>query len=140
MPRTSRPFICSGQGTLQRLYSTFANGLPGKGLLILRLVISAFLFQDCFGKQPVETANLYVAVPSMVAAGGAVLLLAGLWTPLAGILVAVLELWIAFLRPTDSWASVIAAAVALGLSLLGPGAWSIDARVYGRKRMSIHDR
>ena len=96
--------------------------------------------QDCFGKQPVETANLYVAVPSMVTAGGAVLLLAGLWTPLAGILVAVLELWIAFLRPTDSWASVIAAAVALGLSLLGPGAWSIDARVYGRKRMSIHDR
>ena len=125
---------------MQRLYSTFANGSPGKGLLILRLAVFAFLFQDCFGKQPIGRVYPHIALPSIIAAGGGTLLLAGLWTPLAGVLVTVLELWIAFVRPTDSWGSVIAAAIALGLSLLGPGAWSIDARVYGRKRISIRDR
>ena len=31
---------------MQRLYSTFANAGPGKGLFILRLAISAFLISD----------------------------------------------------------------------------------------------
>jgi uncharacterized membrane protein YphA (DoxX/SURF4 family) len=30
-----------------------------------------------------------------------------------------------------------AALMGLGLALLGPGAWSIDARLYGRKRIHL---
>jgi uncharacterized membrane protein YphA (DoxX/SURF4 family) len=64
-------------------------------------------------------------------------LLAGLWTPIAGTLIAFTELWIAFSQHGDVWIPILFAALAAGLALLGPGAWSIDARLFGRKRFSI---
>ena len=74
------------------------------------------------------------------AAGGALLLLAGLWTPVTGVLVGVIELWIAFFQPGDPWTPLLVAALGLGLAMLGPGAWSIDACLCGRKRIDIRLR
>lgn len=124
---------------MQRLFSTFANGAPGKGLLVLRLAVSTFLIRDSLAAFTGSSDVRQLLLATAAAATG-VLLLAGLWTPITGILVALLEIWIAFSRPAESWASVLAAAIALGLALLGPGAWSIDAYTYGRKRISIPDR
>jgi len=73
----------------------------------------------------------------IVAASAGMLLLAGLWTPVAGTLIALTELWIAFSQHGDVWIDIVLAALAAGLALLGPGAWSIDARLFGRKRFSI---
>jgi uncharacterized membrane protein YphA (DoxX/SURF4 family) len=124
---------------LQRLFSTFANGCPGKGLLILRLAISTFLIHDSFAPLMGAT-NVNHVVPPIIAAAVGVLLFAGLWTPIAGALVALLELWIAFSRQDEFWASLLASAIASGLALLGPGAWSVDALTYGRRRISIRAR
>ena len=101
--------------------------------------MAVFLLRDCFA---VLTGAPEVgrAVPAIVAAGAGVLLLAGLWTPITGSLSAIVELWIAFSRPGDPWPFLLAAAVAAALALLGPGAWSTDARIYGRKRIEIRDR
>lgn len=107
--------------------------------MILRLALSTFLIYDSCA--PLNgVIHLVRVVPVIVAAVAGLFVLAGLWTPIAGVLVAVLEFWIAFSRPNGSWASGLAAANGLSLACLGPGAWSIDALAYGRKRILIRNR
>jgi len=124
---------------LRRLFSTFARGLPGAGLLLLRLVggiglvvRGAVLLRDA---PPMESA-----LPHALGAAGGVLLLAGLWTPIAGILVAIIEFSTAFSRTADVWASILLGTFGAALALLGPGAWSVDARLFGWKRIDIQER
>jgi putative oxidoreductase len=68
-------------------------------------------------------------------------LLVGLWTPVMGTLVAVDEVWIAFSSydspRVDPWIHVFLAILAVSVAMLGPGAWSIDARLFGRKRFDL---
>ena len=87
-----------------------------------------------------RATHLEREVLRLVAAGAGILLIMGLWTPVAGVLTALLELWIAFTRPGELWTSLLAAAIAFGLAMLGPGAWSLDAKYFGRKRISIQGR
>ena len=72
--------------------------------------------------------------------GAGLLLLVGLWTPLAGLLVVVLEGWLLFAQPQDPWPHILLATLGGALALLGPGKWSADARLYGWKRVDISDR
>ena len=69
-----------------------------------------------------------------------ILLLGGLWTPVSGSLVAVLGIWDAIRVLGDPWASILLAAIGAALALLGPGAWSIDARLFGWKRIDVHNQ
>jgi len=124
---------------LQRLFSTFPDGWPGTGLLLLRLALGAVLIHHAIpGLSGVHGPD--PATWQWAAAGGALLLLAGLWTPVAGVLVGMIELWIAFFQPGDPWPPLLVASLGLGLAMLGPGAWSIDARLCGRKRIDIRPR
>jgi putative oxidoreductase len=76
----------------------------------------------------------------VVAACFAVPLLLGLWTPVAGVLMAVAELCLALLHTSDPWMHVRLGTLGAALAMLGPGAWSVDAHVFGRKRIQIPDR
>jgi uncharacterized membrane protein YphA (DoxX/SURF4 family) len=76
----------------------------------------------------------------LVAAGAALLLLVGLWTPVAGVLMAVAELGLIFSHPIDPWRHILLGALGVALAMLGPGAWSVDARLFGRKRIHIPQR
>ena len=71
-------------------------------------------------------------------------LLAGLWTPVMGALIGLDELWIAFSlnssQPDSRLVHIFLAVVIAGVAMLGPGAWSIDARLFGRKRFRMADR
>jgi putative oxidoreductase len=78
-----------------------------------------------------------MAISQLVAAGAAMLLLIGLWTPIAGLLMAVAELSLAFSHIHDPWVHILLGALGAALAMLGPGAWSIDARLFGRKRIRI---
>jgi putative oxidoreductase len=76
-----------------------------------------------------------------MAALGGVFLLAGLWTPVTGALIAIDLLWIALSvytsRQDGPWIYILLAVLAAAVAMLGPGAWSIDARLFGRKRVDI---
>jgi putative oxidoreductase len=76
----------------------------------------------------------------VLATGAGILLLLGLWTPIAGALVTVFELWDTFSRLHDPWTHILLGTLGAGLALLGPGAWSVDARLFGWKRIDIRDR
>jgi uncharacterized membrane protein YphA (DoxX/SURF4 family) len=76
----------------------------------------------------------------LLAAGTAVLLLVGLWTPVAGVLMAVAEVGLTFSHPIDPWRHILLGALGVALAMLGPGAWSVDARLFGRKRIHIPQR
>lgn len=124
---------------MQRLFSTFANGLPGKGLLLQRSVIgSALLFRAAL--QLGESAQSASVIPHLLAAGAGLLLLLGLWTPVVGAIIFVLEVWIIFLHTGDVLVSILLATFGGTLAIIGPGAWSIDARLFGRKHFTIRDR
>lgn len=66
-----------------------------------------------------------------------ILLLAGLCTPVAGILVGILALLHGFAHPDDRWQSLSLGGMGGALTLLGPGIWSIDARLFGWKRIDL---
>ena len=87
------------------------------------------------GGPPLGTAILHVFTTAV-----GVLLLAGLWTPIAGVLVAVIALWHAFSQPGDLWSCIMLGTLGVALALLGPGAWSVDARLFGWKRIDLGDR
>ena len=76
-----------------------------------------------------------LAVLPIVGAAAGLLLLAGLWTPIAGVLAGIVEVWIGLSQPGTQWPALILATLAISLAMIGPGAWSIDARLYGRKQL-----
>src|ERR1700731_197988 len=91
---------------VQRLFSTFPEGWPGTGLLFLRAVVAIPLVQH--GIAGLLTATLpALVILHLVAAGAAALLLIGLWTPVAGVLMAVAELFLTFSHPSDPWMHIL---------------------------------
>jgi hypothetical protein len=76
----------------------------------------------------------------MVMAGAAILLLIGLWTPLAGALIAVAQLGLAVSHLAEPWRFVHFAALGAALAMLGPGGCSLDARLFGRKQIQFPRR
>jgi putative oxidoreductase len=72
-------------------------------------------------------------IPDIIGAILGLFILAGLWTPLAGGLVAAVALWIVVTGGADIWMSLTLAVFGATLAVIGPGAWSIDARLFGRK-------
>jgi hypothetical protein len=107
--------------------------------MLMRLVAGFTLMdQGILGLQ--GEPRLEQGVLNMLATGTGVLLLAGLWTPFAGGLAAVLELWRAFSQPHDPLTHILLVTLGAALGLLGPGAWSVDARLFGWKRIDIPNR
>jgi putative oxidoreductase len=124
---------------VQRLFSTFPDGWPGTGLVFLRAVIAVPPVQH--GIAGFLTAPLpALVILQLVAAGAAGLLLVGFWTPVAGVLMAIAELCLAFSHSHDPWIHILLGALGASLAMLGPGAWSVDARLFGRKRIQIPRR
>jgi putative oxidoreductase len=120
---------------MQRLFSTFPNAGPGTGLFLLRCCGGAQLILD--GLRYASNHASWIADClgfAQLLTGG--LLVLGCWTPGVSACAALLGIGLAF--SDNRWELHIAqAGIALGLLALGPGAWSIDARLYGRKHIDF---
>jgi uncharacterized membrane protein YphA (DoxX/SURF4 family) len=136
----------SGRYALQRLYSTFPGGRPGIGLLLLRAMV---------GLTATAEGIFYLSGPSgltwadwslglaLIASGAA--LAAGFLTPYASLFVGLCFLGIVLSWfPGPSGGMRDARQVAFGmiitaaaLALLGPGAFSLDGRLFGRREIVI---
>ena len=121
--------------SLRRLYSTFAGGWPGTGLLLIRVVIGGVLIVRAVVRfsSDLQPLSLLIATVLLIAAG--VLLILGLWTPIAGSLIALIEVWKMLTLSGDKPVWLLLGSAGAALAMLGPGLWSIDARLFGWKRV-----
>ena len=130
--------------SLQRLFSTFPDGWPGVGLLLLRLGAGISLLYLSVATLPGDLLDPIRVIQKFIAAAGGILLLAGLWTPVVGAAITIDELWVAFSRQPslhgDQWIHILLAVLSAGVAMLGPGAWSVDAHLFGRKRFDLGPR
>jgi hypothetical protein len=121
---------------VQRLFSTFADGWPGRGLLIQRLLVGGALLY-CGFRCLSATPACRIPVEQSVGALAGLLLIAGLWTPASGLIVAGIEAWIALSAPATAEIPIVLAILGLTLAMIGPGTWSVDALLYGRKHIAL---
>jgi putative oxidoreductase len=135
---SANPIRLSWECILQRLFSTFPYSWPGLGLLLLRVCLAVALMYFAIAALSGTPSGRITLTQNSIAAAGAICLLAGLWTPVIGTLAALDEVWIAlsFNSPgrQEMWIHIFLAILAVSVAMLGPGAWSIDARLFGRKR------
>jgi putative oxidoreductase len=140
---TSRELLVSSvlrEGTpLQRLFSMFPNGWPGRGLLILRLFAGAFQIQAGINALIGSPHRGPIALLLIPAAAG-ILLLLGLWTPVAGLVSAFTELLALVFGIDEPRSTLLLIAIGVSIAMLGPGNWSIDALLFGRRRLDLHRR
>jgi hypothetical protein len=81
-----------------------------------------------------------VTIPAILLLGAGILLIAGLWTPIAGVAIAMTEVWKMLILPGDRSGWLLLGTMGAALAMLGPGLWSIDARLYGWKRLEAAPR
>ena len=104
---------------MQKLFTTFPAGAPGGALLLLRGALAAALV-------------FFVEGPLAIRLILGTLLCLGLLTPLVAPVAAIVTLvWLD--RNSDPAFCVLLAVHACALSMLGPGAYSLDSRLFGRR-------
>ena len=120
---------------MQRLYSMFPDGRAAFALLCLRVSVIATLFLG------VQLAQPNSQVLTWVAAVLAFSLCVGFATPICASLCCLLEIYFLLgARGAVTPCVTVSALVALALALLGPGAYSVDARLFGRKKIIFRAR
>jgi uncharacterized membrane protein YphA (DoxX/SURF4 family) len=122
---------------VQRLFTMFPLGVPGIALLILRVCVAASLHADGTARwSPVTSPSILLVIVLTT-----ICLILGLLTPFSASLCALLELS-TFNRAggQDIFHLVISVLTAATLAMLGPGAYSIDARIFGRRLLSVPPR
>ena len=108
-------------------------------MLLIRLVVG-FVVLVRAGAKVSAGAPLHATLTSASLTGSALLLIAGLWTPIAGTVVAVFEISRALTAAPDRLVALLAGTIGAALAMLGPGRWSVDARLFGWKRIEAPPR
>jgi putative oxidoreductase len=121
---------------VRRLFWTFPDGWPGTGLLLMRVATSCALLYGAGTEWPGQFPSV-PAVLSLVRSFSAICLLAGIGTPVWGVTTAASQLWQAYVDGADVLAHCLLATLGASLALLGGGAWSIDAWIFGWRRIDV---
>jgi len=128
------------------MFPTFPSGWPGFGLFLLRLALCGTLVVQAVAYvvdwRHIAGATWTIA---LLAIASALSLLIGFLTPFAGILAGLITLngalsWLPGVAPNPfdaRLANLLAAVIAIAIVCLGPGALSLDARLFGRREIVI---
>ncbi len=121
---------------MERMYSRFPGGGVGFGLLLLRLIVAAWFFET--GIPMFDTSPITFAI-AVVLVGTALLLIIGVGTSTnatVGALCSIISLLLA--HKPDQWFHALSlAAISISVALLGPGGYSLDARLSGWRTINL---
>ena len=132
---------------LQRTFSGFPTGYPGLGLLLLRLVVGgAASSQACLLITASHGAVNTSVVVALLAFVTGLALIIGFMTPLASVLLSAGGVILMvnssitghLLLFQSGMARLEFIAISAALISLGPGALSVDARLYGRREIEVN--
>jgi uncharacterized membrane protein YphA (DoxX/SURF4 family) len=102
----------------------------------MRVVVGSVLLLGT-GPKLWSASPLHLTVPSTLLAALALLIVVGLWTPLVGAITAVIQTWQILTFNEHPVLGLLTGTMAVALSMLGPGRWSIDARLFGWRRIDV---
>jgi uncharacterized membrane protein YphA (DoxX/SURF4 family) len=130
------------------LYSSFFGGWAGAGLLFLRLVVGGTLIAQGFAYlHELQRSGIGTWTVCLLALSSGSALLVGFLTPVAGTMAVLASVGVTFLNHSaPNWnffndrLNFDTIITALAVALLGPGAFSLDARLFGRRRIIIPRR
>jgi hypothetical protein len=134
---------CAWNTPLQRTFTSFPTGFVGAALFVLRVVVGLSALVEAALSVALDQSALCLAMAAAAALAG-LTLLPGFLTPLAGAMLAAQGAAIlvftnsSVLRLFDSRMALFEFIVmAATLAVLGPGAASIDSRLFGRREVPI---
>jgi len=130
---------------IQKLFSTFPSEWPGVGLLLLRILVGCSLIVHGMGYVQTPNPGLLTCCLAVITFASGALLLAGLMTLFVALLVAAGGIGVALSwipspgqELFDSYPAIINLIVlSIAIAFLGPGAFSLDARMFGRREITI---
>jgi hypothetical protein len=106
----------------------------------MRVVVGSVLIVGASSILWTAPPPINTTIMSVFLAGCGILLIPGIWTPVAGTLVAVIEIWQILTLAGDRWVALLLGTIGGALAMLGPGLWSVDARLFGWKRVEAPPR
>jgi putative oxidoreductase len=124
---------------LRSAISGFVPSREGIGLLLMRLACGAVLMGEAVTRiRAIPGSESVVYIVLLTAASIAVL--TGYRTRIAGAVTAALEVSLLAFGEGNLDLDALLATLGVALALMGPGAWSVDARLSGWRRIHIPRR
>jgi hypothetical protein len=121
---------------MRRLFGTFPTGAPGCGLVLLRVVAALSLQADASGNL---VLTQHASIPGVALILLSLALLVGLFTPVVALFAAVTEAAMLGSSTSTGMALMLQGPViCVTLALLGPGGYSLDARLFGSRVVVLH--